>query len=469
MPENKERIQNYLLNTTEDSKTAKIIKLLTLNHGNMNIRLAQNLLSESILQEIENSLHGKWKVKELDIHYLIEEIQGRRLKYKQMTEIFQNWIGDDEQCILFVKSDNEGELDLICEGFKKYGVCGEILSKEIRSAYGNSTYNNKQYKDEDSINELLKEQELLELINWQSYSKDKLIELIDIETLPVIKKRIRQELYYRHVGKTIEDETLSSIKDELIKETLYIMRVLNSADKYTGIELLKNVIGPLNIMVEELDYLCQTQEEIDAHIVKTIKTKYAKKKAELDDELKRIDNIKDTEYIKQTLEGTVIVLDGMRYDIWCMIKKEIRAKGFSVNDDIFRINTPSTTENFRKSLNIEDNGTLNGKTLYIKKWAEHKLSKKTIKTILNKTEEIKMLHFNFIDSRAHGSTFDLYPLYKMIREDFIMLIMPLLDILPNFTIISDHGFSDTKKVKERYTHGSDSLWETILPIAKIGL
>lgn len=82
-------------------------------------------------------------------------------------------------------------------------------------------------------------------------------------------------------------------------------------------------------------------------------------------------------------------------------------------------------------------------------------------------EDIKFLHFNFIDTKVHGSTLDLYPLYLTVKGEFAHGIIPVLKEVHSFYLLTDHGFTDTRRLKERYTHGRGSIWETMLPFVEV--
>ncbi|NOZ69078.1 MAG: hypothetical protein GXP46_07500 [Deferribacteres bacterium] len=45
--------------------------------------------------------------------------------------------------------------------------------------------------------------------------------------------------------------------------------------------------------------------------------------------------------------------------------------------------------------------------------------------------------------------------------------MPQLKDVGSFFILSDHGFTDRNRMKDRYTHGGASVWETLLPFAEV--
>ncbi len=129
---------------------------------------------------------------------------------------------------------------------------------------------------------------------------------------------------------------------------------------------------------------------------------------------------------------------------------------------------PSTTSSFREALGIlDDSGTINGRSYSLFKVAERDVGKRNLRRFLKESSEIRFLHFNFIDVRIHGSSMDIYPLYEIIKKEFMTGIIPVFKELGSFFIISDHGFTDTKELKERYRHGGKSVWETVLPFGEI--
>jgi hypothetical protein len=111
--------------------------------------------------------------------------------------------------------------------------------------------------------------------------------------------------------------------------------------------------------------------------------------------------------------------------------------------------TAINREAFLIFLGIAEEGEIDGR-ISLLKWAE-----------------TKVLHFNFIDTKVHNSTLDIYPLYLNIKSEFIHGIVPILKSLPRFILIADHGFIDTGRMKERYTHGGNTIWETVLPFVEV--
>ncbi len=151
-----------------------------------------------------------------------------------------------------------------------------------------------------------------------------------------------------------------------------------------------------------------------------------------------------------------------------MLKRILIDEGWKIKEYPFIITQPSSTEIFRKSIGIEEGGIINGKSYKVWKFAEKETGKRELKRFLKTESDIKFLHYNFIDVKFHSSSLDIYPLYLTIRDEFIHGILPVLKDIPSFYILSDHGFVDTKRLKDRYVHGGSSIWETILPFAEVG-
>lgn len=93
--------------------------------------------------------------------------------------------------------------------------------------------------------------------------------------------------------------------------------------------------------------------------------------------------------------------------------------------------------------------------------------KRSLRKFLQGSENIKFLHMNFIDAKIHQSSLDLYPLYLSILDEFVHGILPILKEIRTFTLMADHGFTDTHRLASRYTHGKGGMWETLVPYVKV--
>ncbi|MEW6416888.1 MAG: DUF6079 family protein [Nitrospirota bacterium] len=458
-PEYRERIESYILGISDmgNRDTAdKITSLLSLNLKDINLSPVLTLLTDDTLKEIEHALKGKWKIKEIRIDDLINDIKGRRLRFNELKEMFFKWIGDEEESIIWVKGEEETNISWVSEDLAKYGIQGERLLREITSDYGI-----------DGIEEKLKQDGMLDGIRWQNLSLEELFRFIDSEKFDFLKKRLREEIFYRLWDRTIREEILVSVNDELTRDMLTTIKMLNAGDKHKGAELFTKVIAPLNLLMEKTGYENETGEKISYDAIEKIKGRFDNIVNVYNSSADKLNGIREIGYIKEHITGVVAIFDGLRYDLWLMLKEEFIKQGFVIKDEPFMVSPPSTTSNFRKALGIEDRGNINGRSYVLLKWAERGIGKKGLKNILKDDADIKFLHFNFIDIKAHASSLNLYPLYLVIRDEFLAGIMPILKNIPSFLLVSDHGFSDTNKLKERYVHGGKGIWECILPFAEI--
>lgn len=457
-PEYREKIESYILGIGElrDKDTMnKILSLLRLNIEEINISLALSLLTDNALQEIENALKGRWKIKEINIDDLVKELRGRRLKFNELKNILLKWIGDEEESIIWIKSKESEDFLLLDENLAKYGIHGEILLQRIKGEY-----------TIDNIEEQIK-QDSIDSIKWQDIPLEDLLRFIDSEKLNSLKKRLREEIYYRLKNKTIKEDAFPQISDETTRDLLTCIRLLNSSNQYKGIEHFIKIIAPLNLLLEKLRYENEIKEGISYEILNNIQIDFDNIIKNYDESNNKYNGVKDLEFVKENLNGIIVIFDGLRYDLWNMFKDLLIKSGFVVNDVPFIISTPSTTINFRKVLGIEDRGIINGKSYTLLKWAEKGIGKKELRNNLKERADIKFLHFNFIDVKAHSSSINLYPLFLAILTEFKESILPVLKGFPSFILISDHGFNDTGKLKERYSHGGSSIWEVILPFAEV--
>lgn len=127
----------------------------------------------------------------------------------------------------------------------------------------------------------------------------------------------------------------------------------------------------------------------------------------------RFNKAKDLGYIKERLSGTVVIMDGLRYDLWLILKDVFIHEGWRIKEEVFMIDLPSTSNNFRDAIGIgSDSGMLDGKVYSIMEVAEREIGKRNLRKFLKEAQGIRFLHINFINARIHSSTLGLYLLYK---------------------------------------------------------
>ncbi|MDI6735991.1 MAG: DUF6079 family protein [bacterium] len=183
------------------------------------------------------------------------------------------------------------------------------------------------------------------------------------------------------------------------------------------------------------------------------------------DFLKRIFNPTWAKYPQATC--FILILDGGRWDIVEYLLPVLKA--CLPNHELSSITPlealePTTTEINRQALV----GTLLEE--------EEKVAFYTYGEGINKREEIgqalidekpiKVLNFNFIDSRLHTAVLELPVFYEELALELKANILPYFKNLPTQSLIfmlSDHGFLYQPSKKEPYTHGGASAFEKIIP------
>lgn len=471
LSQNREKLDSYLL-SLKDTGDMKLVKslssLISLDLDCLNLSLIYPLLNDEVLSAIERALKGKWKLIEVRIEDFFEEIRGRRLKYNELKDIFLKWAGSDEESIIWIRDKDDKSSSFLCEELKRYGVQGERILREMGAH--DTPVIERDLKDEEitKIENDLKEEgkmRLLEEIKFSSFSIRELFELLDREKLKNLKRMLRDEIFFKLWGKIVDKSKIDSTKDETMKDILKVLILFQEEKKHKGVDLFTKAIAPLNHLIKKITYENGIANNVGEETLKKIEEHYTGTFKAFDRLKNKFDGCDDINHVKSALNGVIIILDGLRYDLWLILKEILANEGFNIKERPYYIKTPSTTDNFRNNIGIVDEGLINDKKYALLKFAEKDIGKRRIKNFLKNDIPLKFIHFNFIDSKVHNSTLDLYPLFLLLKDEFVSGILPILKEIPTFCTISDHGFTDTGSLKNRYTHGKGSIWETILPVA----
>jgi hypothetical protein len=173
--------------------------------------------------------------------------------------------------------------------------------------------------------------------------------------------------------------------------------------------------------------------------------------------------------------ASFILLDGMRWDLWCYLKERFipALKGsYRILEEIpLWSHLPSTTE-----IQLED--LLKGN--YIPREKESLTQVAEEKAAYGEKGEIRLEDRRkieidrFIDGKIHTSRDSLFIIFQEVLQYMHSSFAPRIEVLPKRSMIflfSDHGFKDNprfnlsdKYSESRYTHGGNSFWEIIVPL-----
>lgn len=468
-PESREKVDSYLLGFSGRKDIAeRLSSILNSKLTMAGLPLMYPLLTEEVLAEMERAFKGRWKIKEVRVREFIDSVRGRRMRYGELKKLFFKWLGSDEETIVWIKDDDGHGISLLTEELSRYGPQGERISREIiGDALSAGTLPKSGVYKADGLKEAVERLTeegrigLFDELKLPPFSTDELFSFLNTEKISHLKKRLREEIFYRFWGKMISKDKIRTAEDRPMKDLLNIIMLAGEERRHKGIERFTKVIAPMNLLIEKTGYENAHKDHFSAAVTDKIGNMFARLLREYEREERGSEA--DIERIRQRLQGVVLIFDGLRYDLWLMLRDVLVDEGMKVKEEPFVIHAPSSTLNFRKAMGIEDEGTLNGRSYILLRWAEKSSGKKELRKVMKLQKDIKFLHFNFIDAKTHASTLDPYPLYLNIKSELISGIVPLLKELKSFYIISDHGFRDTKRFKDRYTHGGGSVWETVLP------
>lgn len=170
----------------------------------------------------------------------------------------------------------------------------------------------------------------------------------------------------------------------------------------------------------------------------------------------------------------VLVLDGLRWDLWdCLRPIFENSLGPPGKELLLRSPLPSNTRAARHAWLAGPEvappgaeGLLLGRPLVLTRAADDRRKQKSVIEQIGSGLPALMLHFQFIDRRAHQSELELWPLYRELLEEARVRLKPVLHALPPgraVALLVDHGFLDPGS--DPRVHGGDHWQETLVPAA----
>jgi hypothetical protein len=450
-------------NKTEIAKA--ISKLTTIRVDKTSPFMVLPLLTNEVLSEIGEIVRGHWKYRDIRIGDLAGVIQGGRYKQKDLKAIILGWIGDDEETILHVKGETETAVNKIKDSLIKYGPTGDRawidIQKELRAGIA-----------VDDIMEQAFTESILRSIKLGSFSIAELSEFLSKESINPVKRMLRGEIFKRVNGKLPLDKSQAAlVTDKTMNDLLTMNDIITQWPRHSGVDLFVGFLAHLFLLNSKIVYDNAREKLLDPEIIAEIQRRLEEISEAYDGQTEKFKGAKSLLELKDDLIGNIVVLDGLRYDLWFMLKDIILSEGFTIKKEFpFVVPMPTSTANFRSVVGIDDEqgGMIGERTYSLTKWVERDASRRAMRKALKGPENLKFFHANFIDTKIHNSSLPLYPLYLNIESEFRTGILPLMEDLREFIIIADHGFSDTNKLKGKYSHGNDSAWERVLPCVYVG-
>ncbi len=223
----------------------KLASILNLNTEKKNPSLIYPLLTDDLLEEVGRAFRGRWKVKKIVINDFISKIRGMRLSYKELKEIFREWIGNEEDAIILIRDSENIGYGLIREELAKYGLQGERVSTELAKV--DVEHNEIGLKGEgiNEIEDRLREEDnlnILDNIRMSSFSTDELFNFLKIEKFDYLKKMLRGEIFHRLSGKMISEKIVNSIDDDLLRYMLISIILDSERHKHKGVGIFSKII-----------------------------------------------------------------------------------------------------------------------------------------------------------------------------------------------------------------------------------
>ncbi|MDI6781708.1 MAG: DUF6079 family protein [bacterium] len=516
----------------------KLIQMDTSNQERLITQLRYSL-TDSLIDQLNQALEGRQLIVKRNLEDLIDRIVERKFQKAKLRKCFEDWLDGGEKLAeeVYVSVNSrktDTEYDGLQEVIKEEGdrflaafwaVCSMAQHKPME-ALKQSLFLRSSYQiDSNRLDEVirhgseLKKQpqtanqiELAEQrIREQNQTEQFLRELnLSARTIDELLQLIAGEHIFKFVSKEAVRLLLTRLLTEDIQHPLSIEStrpdwyhiqmandlslLLKGMKTYPAETDLFNAyinhISPINFLIERLasnnfreGILVESILKDLRHRVNQLTKEYQQRfSAELskhkhwttDDFLKRIFYPTRAKYPDAAC--FIIILDGGRWDVFEYLLPEIKAclpnHELSVITPLESLE-PTTTEINRQAmvgalLEKEDEAAFYTYVEGINKREE-------IGQVLSDEKPIKILNFNFIDSRLHTTMLEPHIFYQELSLELKANILPYFKNLPGQSLIfmlSDHGFLYQPSKKEAYSHGGSSVFEKVVPcgvwLPKIG-
>ncbi|PIP11638.1 MAG: hypothetical protein COT45_01405 [bacterium (Candidatus Stahlbacteria) CG08_land_8_20_14_0_20_40_26] len=502
------KLQRYALSISllgKEDLARDIKKLSTLSDTKDPISILRSILSDTLIDAVDEALTGRSVVEKRDFSLIREELLDKVLSVKEAREVFDRWLGGVDEGVYIHITDKDitpfrevkesltpyicaKEDELLLAGFASLVLSQHGLaegSKILSSRFGVDATKEKKIgetmKGAEEIypqldDELRKSgvlEELSDEIGLGRMSAEDLIEFIEFERLSGLLCGLAVKEFLTKEMSDVDEKRFLSIKTpfpqvEFGKAFIECRSLSSLFPKTSGVKAYIDIISPLNLLVEKIDLLNFQFDILPNEVVKKLARKVENLVRQFEERFRDgIDILPIRELplriYKKYPDGLhiFIVFDCMRWDLYNFLKGEF--KGW--------LHPLKLTEEFPSLAKIPTTTPINREELlrgFTKEPLVFEVSaerdgERTI-NLLKGASDPTLIHFNLIDNHIHTTTLALCPLYESLKKEIGAMVAPILKEIREGTVIilSDHGFSYRRG---RYSHSKGGSFEQIIPIS----
>ncbi|MEK7812971.1 MAG: DUF6079 family protein [Candidatus Desantisbacteria bacterium] len=517
------------LGRKEAEDLRKLIQLDTVNQERLITQL-RYLLTDNLIDQLNQALEGRQLIVKRNLEDLIDRIGERKFPKAKLRKCFEDWLDGDaklgEEVYIAVNSSKTGVeyaglQEIIKEEDERFlaafwAVCSlsqhktvEALKQSLflRTSYqidmnrldevirhGSGLKNQPQAANqielaEQRIRDQNQTEQFLKELNLSARTIDELLQLIGGEQ---IFKFVSKEAVRLLLTRLLTGEIQQPLSIESTRPDWYHLQMANDLSlllwgmkTYLAEKDLFNAyinhISPINFLIERLAsnnfregiLVESTLKDLRQRVNQLTKEYQQRFSAELSkhkhwttaDFFKRIFQPIRAKY--KDAVCFILILDGGRWDIVEYLLPALKA--CLPNHELSSITPlealePTTTEINRNAIV----GTLleEDEKAAFYTYVEGINKREEIGHALNDEKPIKVLNFNFIDSRLHTTVLEPPIFYEELALELKANILPYFKNLPAQSLIfmlSDHGFLYQPSKKEAYSHGGASVFEKVIP------
>jgi hypothetical protein len=153
-----------------------------------------------------------------------------------------------------VKGEESADVHWLAEDLAKYGIHGERLFSGI-AGYGLR-------EAEEKLT-----QEGVDRIKWQDIAVPDLCRFLDAEKLTPLKKRLREEIFYRLWGRQAENYTQLTVSDSVTRDMLTVIGLSGQGNRFKGGELFTKVIAPMSLLIGKMEFENEVNEKLSHEVI----------------------------------------------------------------------------------------------------------------------------------------------------------------------------------------------------------